>query len=132
MKVRCISDTDMTTLIGIWEPLISIIDETKANALIVNDKKYFYYILRTMGIQDDIIADAWKHQKVTIPDHGLIYIFRKQTMKNACKNAILLFPDQDLIARAEADAVLEQYSVIFDSTEINKILTNKLTLPTDI
>ena len=132
MKVKFLADTDMTSMVGIWEPLISMLDSTKSESIIVNDKKYFYYILRTMGIQNQIIDDAWKQQKVTIPDHGTIFIFRKQTMKDACKKAILLFPDQDLIARAEADNALEEYSAIYDSTEINKILSGQLVIPTDI
>jgi hypothetical protein len=132
MKVQYSGIVEITESVGIWEALIRMLDDTKANALIVNDKKYFYHIMRTMGIQDSVIDQAWKERRVTIPNYGLVYIYRKQNMKGECKNAILVFPDQDLIARAEADEAIEKYSVIYDTDIIGKILSGKLVFPTDI
>ena len=122
MKVNFSIKTDITSTVGIWESLITTLEKTDYRTIIVNDKRYFYYIFNAMGINPDLINDAWIKQTVTIPKYGLIHIQRKQTMKNSCRSAILLFPDQDLIHRAENDQVIKEYAVIYDTDELTKIM----------
>lgn len=129
MKVKFYGECAMDDTVAIWKGLTQTLEETHSNAIIVNDKRYFYHIFKTMGIQDKVIQDAWVNQKVTVPGHGLIYIFRKQTMHDRVQNAILLFPSVELIRACENDEALEEYAVLYDKDEIEKILSGKVVLP---
>ena len=129
MKVKFYGECAMDDTVAIWKAVTEVLEETKSNVIIVNDKRYFYHIFKTMGVQKSIIDDAWVNQKVTIPGHGLIYIFRKQTMHNKVQNVVLLFPSVELIRACEMDDAIEEYSVLYDKCEIEKILSGRVVLP---